>query len=45
LNLAEVKKELGIPADYKPVFPVIVGSQKDAAPPVERKAPEVIFWK
>lgn len=45
LNLAEVKKELGIPADYEPVFPVIVGYQKDPAPPVERKAPEIIFWK
>jgi nitroreductase len=45
LNLAEVKQELGIPADFKPVFPVIVGYQKDPAPPVERKKPEVIFWK
>lgn len=45
LSLPEVKRELGIPADYVPVFPVIVGypSGKTAAPP--RTAPEILVWK
>jgi nitroreductase len=45
LNLPEVKRELGIPADYAPVFPVIVGFPKEAALPVARKEPEILFWK
>lgn len=45
LNLSEAKRELGIPADYMPVFPVIIGFPKEAAPPVARKEPEILFWK
>jgi nitroreductase len=45
LNLPEVKSELGIPANYSPVFPVVVGYQKGPAHPVERRAPEVLFWR
>ena len=45
LNLPEVKRELGIPDDYAPVFPVIVGFPKGDAPPVARKEPEIVFWK
>lgn len=45
LNLPEVKRELGIPDDYAPVFPVIVGFPKGAPPPVARKEPEILFWK
>ena len=45
LNLPEVKHELGIPDDYAPVFPVIVGFPKGDPPPVARKEPEILFWK
>jgi len=45
LNRPDVKKELGIPESYAPVFPVVVGFQKEPAHSVERKPPEILFWK
>lgn len=45
LNLPEVKAELGIPAGYSPIMPIIVGYPTAVPPPVSRKAPEVLFWK
>jgi nitroreductase len=45
LALPEVKRELGIPADYAPVFPVIVGYPKGETPPVPRNEPEILLWK
>lgn len=45
MNLPEVKQELGIPAEYTPVFPVIVGYPKELPPPTERNDPEIIVWR
>jgi nitroreductase len=41
LNLAETKAELGLPAPYSPIIPVVVGYPKSGAPYVPRKQPEV----
>jgi nitroreductase len=38
----EVKAELGIPADYVPVIPIIVGHAAYEAKPASRREPEVI---
>jgi nitroreductase len=43
LNLAETKAELGLPAPYSPIIPIVVGYAKSAAPPVRRKSPEI--WR
>lgn len=45
LNQREVKEELGIPLEYTPVFPVIVGYPRETPPPTERSDPEIIFWR
>jgi nitroreductase len=42
LNEAEAKKELGLPATYAPVAPIIVGYAKGAAVPHPRRDPEII---
>ncbi|HUK20365.1 MAG TPA: nitroreductase family protein [Gemmatimonadales bacterium] len=44
LNAAEVKRELGIPADVTAVAPIIVGVPADIAPPVSRKPPDILRW-
>jgi nitroreductase len=44
LNAAEVKRELGIPADVTAVAAIIVGVPKGDTPAVSRKAPEVLRW-
>lgn len=44
LNLPETKRELGIPAEYKPVFPVIVGFPAGTTPTVARRDPEIVNW-
>jgi nitroreductase len=44
LNLAKTKRELGIPAGYKAVFPVIVGIPRGETAPVGRREPEILFW-
>jgi nitroreductase len=43
LNLAETKAELGLPASYSPIIPIVVGYAKSSAPPVRRKSPEI--WR
>lgn len=41
-----VKEELGIPAEFRPILPIIVGYPKELAPPpVSRKEPEILCWK
>jgi nitroreductase len=45
LNQAKVKRSLGIPAGYAPVFPVVVGYASGEAPPVPRRAPEILLWE
>jgi nitroreductase len=44
LNTADLKRELGIPAEGAAVAAVIVGTARDAAPPVPRKPPQVLRW-
>ena len=43
LNEAEVKAGLGIPVDWHPVAPVILGRRRALPPPTPRKAP-VVVW-
>ena len=45
LNQPEVKAELGVPAEYTAVSPLIVGYPDGTMPPRERNAPEMLFWK
>jgi len=45
LDLPESKQTLGIPADYTPVMPIIVGYPQEIPPHAARKAPEILFWK
>lgn len=44
LSEPQVKEELGIPSDFAPIFPVIVGYPKGEWPPVARHAPHVLAW-
>jgi nitroreductase len=41
LNTAQGKRELGLPAEWVSVAPIILGHPKGAAPPVPRKEPEI----
>lgn len=43
-NLADLKQELGVPAEYSAVAPIIVGYSAETMPDVPRNAPEVMFW-
>ncbi|HXF92643.1 MAG TPA: nitroreductase [Nitrospiraceae bacterium] len=45
LNQARVKRDMGIADQYAPVFPLVVGYPKGETAPVERKAPEILFWR
>jgi len=45
LNSSEVKAELGIPAEFLAVAPIIVGRPGDDATPTARKEPRVLTWK
>lgn len=45
LNRPEVKLELGIPADYQPVLPIIVGYPRETPAPRERRPPEILAWR
>src|SRR5512141_2083085 len=44
LGLPATKRTLGIPEEYVPVFPVIVGYAREVPPPPGRRAP-LIFWR
>jgi len=44
-NQPEAKAELGIPEAYKVVAPIILGYPKEEFSTMERKAPEILFWK
>lgn len=43
LKLPDVKEELGIPADYVPVAPIIVGYRAEEPVPTPRAAPRVVW--
>lgn len=45
LEKKDVKIEMGIPREYKTVFPLIVGYPKGAAHRVDRKPPEILCWR
>lgn len=45
LNLPETKQELGIPAEYEAIAPIIIGYPEVKPPAVPKKAPEILFWK
>jgi nitroreductase len=45
LNRAEVKAELGIPAEGIAVAPIIVGVPSGDPPPSTRKDPEILCWR
>jgi nitroreductase len=45
LGQARIKQGLGIPDDYVPVFPVVVGYPSGETPPVQRRAPEILVWQ
>lgn len=44
LQLPEIKKELRIPPDYTPVFPLTLGYPAGVTLAAPRNAPEVISW-
>ncbi len=45
LNTPEVREELGIPAGYVPVFPIVVGSPRIDTAPMPRDDPQILCWK
>lgn len=44
LSQARIKRSLGIPDGYVPVFPVVLGYPSGETPPVPRRAPEILLW-
>ncbi len=44
LNLAEMKAELSIPADYSAIAPIVVGHPGGATPATPRKQPLILGW-
>jgi nitroreductase len=45
LNQPEVKEELGVPANYEAIAPILLGHPAEEGRPMQRKPPEVLFWK
>jgi nitroreductase len=45
LNTPEVKKELGIPAEFSVIAPMIVGKPRGETPVSPRKKAEILVWK
>lgn len=43
LDQSETKRELGVPADFTAVLPIIVGYPAGVAEPIPRKNPEIYF--
>jgi nitroreductase len=44
LNMAEVKDQLGIPAEYAAIAPIIVGFPRGPTPATTRREPLVLAW-
>jgi nitroreductase len=45
LNTAEIKAELGVPAECTVIAPIIVGVPSGETPRTTRKEPEILTWK
>jgi nitroreductase len=45
LNQARIKQSLSIPDGYVAVFPIVVGYPSGETSPVQRRAPEILFWE
>jgi nitroreductase len=45
LNTSDIKAELGIPAEFSAVAPIIVGHPGGETVPTARKEPRVLIWK
>jgi nitroreductase len=45
LNTAEIKAELGIPAECTAIAPIIVGVPSGETPRTARKDPDILAWK
>lgn len=45
LDLPELKRELGVPADYAVVAPIIVGYPQGRIPQLTRDEPQILFWR
>ena len=45
LQLPEVKRDLGIPAGFMPIAPIIVGVPSGDTPITSRKPPRVVAWR
>ena len=45
LNTPEVKAEVGIPAEFSAVAPIIVGVPSGETLPTTRKSPRILAWK
>jgi nitroreductase len=45
LDSPDVKKQMGVPEDYKVVAPIIVGYPAGDIPAPEKNPPEVMYWK
>jgi nitroreductase len=45
LESAAVKAELGVPADYRVVAPVIIGHPSGDTQPTPRSEPEIVYWE
>lgn len=44
-ELEDVKKELGIPEEYEPVMPIVVGYARTTPKAPPREPPEILCWK
>ncbi|HLK14529.1 MAG TPA: nitroreductase [Fimbriimonadaceae bacterium] len=44
LESEEVREKLGIPAEYKPILPIIVGRPREEPPSHGRNAPRILKW-
>ena len=44
MNQPKVKQELGIPSEYTPVFPLVIGFPQGEMSPVPRNEPEIVSW-
>lgn len=44
LRLTDVKDEIGIPAEFTPVLPIVVGYADESPPPLPRRPPRILRW-